>query len=260
VGDGIQRLVNMTFKNGYFKKIIQILFYLCSYPVLSTFFTLLGLGSFWSPLVFYFSLLMILMTAIFLIPQILKNSPNPTSITLIFSIPFLLSLYFNPKDVSYARIGFFIVGGAFLIVSYVLRAFRIFLRLVAESVKSILSYWIIFILATSIVTSICLSTLNEVINLVPVFLIGLIFGWLAPEVTYRFISKEESGPVLAAVLYVALSVLIGFIYDIILGDYLFFQNLEPDGPAVGIASCIAVPSMLLSRIILETLKGLTFKD
>lgn len=246
--------MNVTIKNGYFRNIIQILLYLCGYPVLSTIFTLSGLGSFWSPLIFYFSLLMILMTTIFLIPQILKNSPNPNSMILIFSIPFLYSLYFNPKGMSYARIGFFIVGGVFLIVSYILRALKILRRLVAESVISILSYWIIFVFAASIVTSICLSTLNEVINLVPVFLIGLVFGWLAPEVTYRFISKKESGPVLAAVLYLAISILLAFIYNIILGDYLFFQNLEPDGPVVGIASCIAVPSMLLSRIILETLK------
>jgi hypothetical protein len=96
-----------------------------------------------------------------------------------------------------------------------------------------------------------MSSLLFKINFVIVLLYGFIFGWLGPEVTYRFIGGTNG------------AIKVGVLINILIISLAFLQTglatnptLEPFSTdrIILIINLISIPSMLISRIVLEELE------
>ena len=123
-----------------------------------------------------------------------------------------------------------------------------------EHKRTYVFYWFIYILSTSIPTSLGLARLKYLVNLIPIFLFVMIFGWFGPEVTYRIMGGVY-GALKAIFLELAFFLMVVMLHSSIFGDiYPMMKHLIPDGFWVYSVVIIALPSMLISRIILEFLK------
>jgi len=217
----------------------------------------LNLGKALNPFYFFFASGTMLFITSLLLKFLIRTSKQPSIIVLYF-FSFILSLYSNPPGMNYVAVGFIGIGIIFLVITYILKRLNLIGKLVNSTFsEKIVIYWFIYILAASVVTSTSLSALNDLVNLVPIYILGTFFGWMGPEVTYRFVGGIY-GPVKALALYVALFFFVIIFYGFLLGDVFQLHHLASNGPDVLGVSYIAVPSMLLSRITLGTINGVNF--
>ena len=248
----------MRSPSSFFRKFI----YFITYPALNIFFIYSGLGMSWTLFYSFFaSGLMLLMTVLLIRPIIVSNiraRANPISTIIFFLMAFFLSLYMNPVDTNYAFYGLVGIGTLFIAMTYLLKRFNLIVK-IKKSIKNenLWFYWFIYVLAASIITSVDLSKINNMTNLLPVFIIQTVFGWMGPEVTYRLIDGLY-GPVKALAIYIILMLTIAFFYGYILEDVLRMHNFASDGPKIVGVIFLAIPSMLLSRIIFNVSKNYKF--
>jgi len=231
--------------------ILMKLIFFAGYPTLCALFVLLGLGNSWHPLIVIFAAGMILPMIILLDRPIGFKSSNSYAVHIFMICAFVFSLIMS----DYPGTGAFIDGIAFLIFLYLLMRLKLLDRLVnIEHKRTYVFYWFIYILSTSIPTSLGLARLKYLVNLIPIFLFVMIFGWFGPEVTYRIMGGVY-GALKAIFLELAFFLMVVMLYSSIFGDiYPMMKPLIPDGFWVYSVVIIALPSMLISRIILEFLK------
>jgi small-conductance mechanosensitive channel len=120
-----------------------------------------------------------------------------------------------------------------------------------DSKKLFFVYWLVFMIASAILTSVGMSSLLFKINFAVVLLYGFIFGWLGPEVTYRFVGRTNG------------AIKVGLLICILIVGLAFVQTVSATNPTLEpfsadriilIINLISIPSMLISRIVLKEME------
>jgi len=216
---------------------------------------IVGLGDVWSPFVIIFAAGTMFLTYFLLLAPIQENSPGFYSIFVFVYFGVLYSLLVHPKGFDYALPGVVVVHAMTGFIMFVLKKIRIigYILFNPERRKTqLLTSWLTFVLAASIPTSTGLARLEYIVNIIPILVFCVVFGWLGPEVTYKIIDGVYSS-VKAAALEAIFFLTIVF-FCMILETNPVWEPLISDSGLVNLLTVISVPSMLISRIIFESIK------
>ena len=227
------------------------------YPFLSIFFMLLGLGSFWGPIVVVIAAGIMFFTYFLMLVTVSQNTAGRASSYVFVFFAFGFSLLIHPKGLIFAIPGLFLFFIVFGFIMYLLK------RTIGDFPKrlfdpdnraALMGKWFVNVLASSIPASTGLARLENSINIIPIFVIALIFGWLGPEVTYKIVNSGEYRYVKATALELVFFLTIVFFY-MILETNPVWEPLLSDAGIVNVLTIISVPSMLISRITFESFKS-----
>jgi len=220
------------------------------YFTLGIFFTLTGLGDFWSPFLIIFAAGTMFLTYFLLLGPIQENSPGFHSVFVFVYFGVLYSLLVHPKGFDYALLGVLFIHAMTGVAMFIIKKIRSLGRILFNPERRkpmLMGTWLIYVLAASIPTSTGFERLEYGINIIPILSLGVVFGWLGPEVTYKVIKGVYSTVKAAAMELV-------FFYMFLEANPVW-EPLISDSGLVNILTVISVPSMLVSRIILESIKN-----
>ncbi len=222
------------------------------YPVLSLFFMWLGLANIWGTAIIIFSAGIIFFMSILLAGPIIRQSPGFYSFFIFtqFASSTPLIIYIDNKV--YVALGLcliYILSAVALLILQRAIPSRKYLQ--PDSEKVFLIYWLVFVTSSAILTSVGLASLSYKVNFILVLVYGFVFGWLGPEVTYRFLGRTNRD-IKAAALMCILVVSLAF-FQSALATNPTLQPLSVD-TIILVMTLLSVPSMLISRIILEELE------
>jgi hypothetical protein len=218
---------------------------------------LLGLGSKWDPIIVVIAAGTMFFTYFLMLVTISQNTPGEVSSYVFVFFAFGFSLLIHPKGLIFAIPGLFLFFIVFGFIMYLLK------RIAGDFPKrlfdpnnrtALIGKWFVYVLASSIPASTGLARLEYGINIIPIIVMGLTFGWLGPEVTYKIVNSGVYRIVKAAALELVFFLTIVFFY-MILETNPVWEPLLSDSGRVNVLTIISVPSMLISRITFESFKS-----
>lgn len=230
--------------------------FFCGYPALSVLFVVLGLGDLWNLWamiaaggVFF------LVGAITLRPILEYSTPNAFAPILFFIFAHIFTFYLYAGVLA----GDFMYGGLGIILnilfSYsviaILKKRDILEKLEARAPRGVwVLYWFLLILSASVPTSLGLTRLHTMVNLLPVIVYGMVFGWFGPEVIPRVI-PGSGRPLLLFFSHMFLLIFFYWLFEIVNPA---LKYLTLDLVDVWVLSYVACLAMLVSRCTLEAKK------
>jgi len=234
--------------------------FFCGYPALSVLFVVLGLGDLWNPWsmiaaggVFF------LVGAITLRPILEYSTLNALAPTLFFIFAHIFTFYLYAGVLA----GDFIYGGLGIILN-ILFSYLVIALLKKRDIRKKLEaraprgvwvlYWFLLILSASVPTSLGLTRLHTMVNLSPIIIYGMVFGWFGPEVIPRVI-PGSGRPLLLFFSHMFLSI---FLYWLLKTINPALEYITLDLGDVWILSYVACYIMLVSRCTMEAKKILAF--
>ena len=218
---------------------------------------LLGLGSKWDPIIVVIAAGTMFFTYFLMLVTVSQNTAGRASSYVFVFFAFGFSLLIHPKGLIFAIPGLFLFFMIFGFIIYLLKRMggdfpkRLF---DPNNRAALMGKWFVYVLASSIPASTGLARLEYGINIIPIIVIGLTFGWLGPEVTFKIVNSGVYRIVKAAALELVFFLMIVLFY-MILETNLIWEPLLSDSGRVNILTIISVPSMLISRITLESIKN-----
>jgi len=240
------------FQSSFLPKLI----FFGGYPALSVLFLVLGLGDLWDLWAMIVAAGVILTVGSIALKPILENL-SLIAAPIIFCLwAWLFSLVFYTGvlaggDLAYAGLGLILNGLVFYFVIVLLERHDLLNRLGDPKRRRFQALsWFLLVASASVPTSLGLTRLNHVINLLPVIVYAMVFGWFGPEVIPRVIP----GTVKPWLLLIAHIVLIALVYWLLETVNPALKLLTSDLGDVGILSYVACLAMLVSRYTLEAVK------
>jgi hypothetical protein len=185
-----------------------------------------------------------------LMPKIKSNVISSGIVFIMVLFSYLFSFLIYPREI---RIELIFVQLIFIIAIFYLLNKIIpneILMNIHKNKHLFILYWFFYIASSSLICSIEIFKLNNVGNMFTVIIISILLGWYGKSTLFdKF--RGYYAYVKVFTLQLLLFLMIGFIYDIIIGDFMELRSISWDGPSVWILSILQVSSILISRICYE---------
>jgi len=146
-------------------------------------------------------------------------------------------------------------------LTYIIRNDKISKKIDEYFMKNVviafLTVWAIYIFAASISTAAYLAHIEFVQNIILVFVFGIVFGWFGPELLSKYLNGKYGYllalvfPLLLGLFSISVFLFLGWLNS-------SMQKYQLDTGFVITSSLISIPSMLMSRYLLEIIKKTSF--
>ena len=197
----------------------------------------------------YYLIQSVMLLSSYMLLPLLKE--NNVSIVIILIIS--LELYLFPFLIYQIDINVIFILITLILVSiiyYLIINFSIGKKLQYSNKNYLIFVWFSFIITSSSIYSLEIRQFIYYWSLIPVILISVLIGWYGKPFLFEKFKGDYSYAYVFA-LQLIIFLIIGFFYDIIIGDLLGLEGISLDGPSVVLLTIIYISILLISRICYE---------